>query len=155
MNALEPTFYSILSRWATIRDCWCVVQPDPGVFTGGDKRVLNTKESEAYLALAFQGSSWSDEHAFPLMIMQTIMGGWDRSSGKSSADRIARVNESCVESQNSTVKSWSCRLGPSLANECLAFASQALCALNRVIPVMGVRAYGAATQWRRVASCTY
>ncbi|CAM9268685.1 unnamed protein product, partial [Hapterophycus canaliculatus] len=58
-----------------------IVTPDPAVFTGADKRVLNTKESEAYMALAFQGSSWTDEHAFPLMIMQTIMGGWDRSSG--------------------------------------------------------------------------
>ncbi|CAM9789232.1 unnamed protein product [Scytosiphon promiscuus] len=58
-----------------------IVTPDPGVFTGADKRVLNAKESEAYMALAFQGSSWTDEHAFPLMIMQTIMGGWDRSSG--------------------------------------------------------------------------
>lgn len=57
-------------------------QPDPAVFTGADKRVLNAKESEAYVALAFQGSSWTDEHAFPLMIMQTIMGGWDRSSGE-------------------------------------------------------------------------
>ncbi|CAN0015054.1 unnamed protein product [Ectocarpus sp. 12 AP-2014] len=58
-----------------------IVTPDPAVFSGADKRVLNAKESEAYLALAFQGSSWTDEHAFPLMIMQTIMGGWDRSSG--------------------------------------------------------------------------
>ena len=57
-------------------------QPDPAIFTGGDKRVITAKESDAYLALAFQGSSWTDEHAFPLMIMQTIMGGWDRSSGK-------------------------------------------------------------------------
>lgn len=60
----------------------CCFQPDPAVFTGADKRVLSAKESEAYLALAFQGSSWTDEHAFPLMIMQTIMGGWDRSSGE-------------------------------------------------------------------------
>lgn len=58
------------------------LQPDPAVFTGGDKRVLSGKEKEAFLALAFQGSSWTDEHAFPLMLMQTIMGGWDRSSGE-------------------------------------------------------------------------
>lgn len=58
-----------------------IVVPDPAVFTGGDKRVLSAKESEAFVAMAFQGSSWTDEHAFPLMVMQTIMGGWDRSSG--------------------------------------------------------------------------
>lgn len=66
-------------------------QPDPAVFSGADKRVLNAKESEAYLALAFQGSSWTDEHAFPLMIMQTIMGGWDRSSGEQS-DNVGSID---------------------------------------------------------------
>ncbi|CAM9266495.1 unnamed protein product [Discosporangium mesarthrocarpum] len=58
-----------------------IVTPDPAVFTGSDKRVISNKETEAHLAIAFQGSSWTDDHAFPLMIMQTIMGAWDRSSG--------------------------------------------------------------------------
>lgn len=63
--------------------------------------MLNAKESEAYLALAFQGAAWTDEYAFPLMIMQTIMGGWDRSSGASKrvstlsylAFRVSRHNQ--------------------------------------------------------------
>lgn len=69
------------------------------MFTGADKRVLNAKESEAYMALAFQGSSWTDEHAFPLMIMQTIMGGWDRSSGEGATGRsYVRLIDFCPSS---------------------------------------------------------
>ena len=30
--------------------------------------------------MAFEGASWSSEHAFPLMVIQTVLGSWDRSS---------------------------------------------------------------------------
>lgn len=44
---------------------------------------------EAHVALAFQGASWTSEYAFPLMLIQTILGSWDRSSpvGRNSASR--------------------------------------------------------------------
>jgi hypothetical protein len=35
---------------------------------------------EAHVALAFQGASWTSEYSYPLMVMQTILGSWDRSS---------------------------------------------------------------------------
>jgi len=54
---------------------------DPAVFTGSDIRIKYDSQRTAHVALAFEGASWTSEYAFPLMIMQTILGGWDRSSG--------------------------------------------------------------------------
>ena len=53
---------------------------DPAIFTGSDKRLRYDSMSEAHIALAFQGVSWTSEFSIPLMIIQTILGSWDRSS---------------------------------------------------------------------------
>ena len=44
------------------------------------------------MALAFEGASWTSEYAFPLMLMQTIMGSWDRTSplGRNTASKLAQ-----------------------------------------------------------------
>ncbi len=54
---------------------------DPAVFVGSDKRVNSGEETEAHVALAFRGAAWTSEFAFPLMVLQTILGCWDRTSG--------------------------------------------------------------------------
>eukprot|EP01034_Spumella_vulgaris_P023158 gene23158-29351_t len=53
---------------------------EPARFTGSDKRVRYDTMGEAHIAIAFQGASWTSEYSFPLMLMQTILGQWDRSS---------------------------------------------------------------------------
>lgn len=65
----------------------------PAVFTGSDKRIRFDSMSEAHIAIAFQGASWTSEYAFPLMLMQTILGSWDRASpvGRNSASKLAQV----------------------------------------------------------------
>ncbi|CAM9584657.1 unnamed protein product, partial [Choristocarpus tenellus] len=68
-----------------------IVTPDRALFTGSDKRVISNKETEAYMAIAFQGTSWTDPMSFPLMIMQTIMGTWDRSSGRNVVSRLGQA----------------------------------------------------------------
>ena len=42
--------------------------------------------------MAFQGASWTSEYAFPLMVMQTILGSWDRTSsaGRNIASKLAQ-----------------------------------------------------------------
>lgn len=35
----------------------------------------------AHVALAFEGAGWTSPHAFPLMVMQTLLGAWDRVQG--------------------------------------------------------------------------
>ena len=46
----------------------------------------------AHLALAFQGASWTSEYAFPLMLMQTMLGSYDRASGngRNAASRLCQ-----------------------------------------------------------------
>lgn len=65
---------------------------DPAIFTGSDKRIRFDSMKEAHVALAFQGASWTSEYAFPLMVMQTILGSWDRTSsaGRNIASRLAQ-----------------------------------------------------------------
>lgn len=62
---------------------------DQAVFTGSDKRIRYDSMQEAHVALAFQGASWTSEYAFPLMIIQTLLGSWDRSSplGRNAASK--------------------------------------------------------------------
>jgi processing peptidase subunit beta len=65
---------------------------DPAVFTGSDKLIRFDSMKEAHVALAFEGASWSSEFAFPMMVIQTLLGSWDRSSpaGNNIASRLAR-----------------------------------------------------------------
>ncbi len=35
---------------------------------------------EAHVAIAFQGASWTSEYSVPLMLMQTLLGCWNRAS---------------------------------------------------------------------------
>jgi len=66
-------------------------KPEPAVFTGSDKRIRYDSMGEAHVALAFQGASWTSEYSYPLMVMQTILGSWDRSSavGRNVSSRLA------------------------------------------------------------------
>ena len=34
-----------------------------------------------HVAFAVEGGGWTDPDAFPIMIMQTLLGSWDRISG--------------------------------------------------------------------------
>mmetsp|Transcript_1161 Transcript_1161/g.1315 ORF Transcript_1161/g.1315 Transcript_1161/m.1315 type:complete len:463 (-) Transcript_1161:149-1537(-) len=65
---------------------------DAALFTGSDKRIRYDTMGEAHIALAFQGASWTSEFAFPLMLMQTILGSWDRTSslGRNAASKLAQ-----------------------------------------------------------------
>lgn len=66
-------------------------KPEPAHFTGSDKRIRYDSMGEAHVALAFQGASWTSEYAFPLMVMQTLLGSWDRwsAAGRNVSSRFA------------------------------------------------------------------
>jgi len=57
------------------------VAMEPARFTGSDIRVKFDSDNTAHVALAFEGASWTSEYAFPLMLMQTMLGSYDRASG--------------------------------------------------------------------------
>ena len=54
---------------------------EPVRFVGSDIRVKEDDLPQAHVAIAFEGFSWTSEHSFPLLIMQTLIGQWDRTSG--------------------------------------------------------------------------
>jgi len=64
---------------------------DPVFFTGSDKRIRYDSMKEAHVALAFQGASWTSEYSLPLMLMQTILGSWSRTSaaGRNAGSKLA------------------------------------------------------------------
>ena len=41
-------------------------------------------QQQCCVAVAFKGAAWTDPDSIPLMVMQTLLGGWDRNntSGK-------------------------------------------------------------------------
>lgn len=53
----------------------------PAAFIGSDLRIKNDELPLAHVALAFEGFSWTSGHSFPLLIMQTLLGQWERTSG--------------------------------------------------------------------------
>jgi processing peptidase subunit beta len=54
---------------------------EPAVFVGSDLRQRDDHLPLAHVSVAFQTQGWTSPHAFPLMVMQTILGQWDRTLG--------------------------------------------------------------------------
>ncbi|RKP06962.1 Metalloenzyme, LuxS/M16 peptidase-like protein [Thamnocephalis sphaerospora] len=50
-------------------------------FVGSDLRIRNDALPQAHMALAVEGVGWSHKDYLPLLVMQTIVGSWDRGLG--------------------------------------------------------------------------
>jgi len=55
------------------------VPTDPSVFVGSDIRVRDDTIPLAHIAVGVETGGWTDPSLFPLMIMQTLLGSWNRS----------------------------------------------------------------------------
>ncbi|KAL4194795.1 hypothetical protein AMTRI_Chr05g70240 [Amborella trichopoda] len=58
-----------------------LVRKDPSVFTAAETRVVNDDMSIAHFAVAFKGASWTDPYSIPLMVIQSLLGSWNKSVG--------------------------------------------------------------------------
>lgn len=59
---------------------------DAAHFSGGSKRTAGPADVDAaHVSVAFEGTSWTSDDAFPLMIIQSMLGAWDRLSGAGSS----------------------------------------------------------------------
>lgn len=58
-----------------------VIPNEPAVFVGSDIRQREDSMPLAHVAIAFEGAGWTSPYAFPLMVMQTMLGSWDRTTG--------------------------------------------------------------------------
>jgi processing peptidase subunit beta len=67
--------------------------PPKAKFTGSDIRIRNDEQKDAHIALAVEGVGWSHPDHMPLLVAQTIIGGWDRSLGNGShlSSKLAQI----------------------------------------------------------------
>ena len=67
-------------------------------FIGSEVRVRDDSIPTAHIAVAVEGASWSSPDYYPLLVMQSIFGNWDRALGSASllssrlSDTIAKHN---------------------------------------------------------------
>lgn len=57
------------------------VPDDRAIFRGADIRTRDDTMPLAHVALSVEGAEWTSPYAFPLMVMQTMLGSWDRTVG--------------------------------------------------------------------------
>ncbi|KAJ6290400.1 hypothetical protein OIU78_026182 [Salix suchowensis] len=57
------------------------VGEDPAYFTGSEVRIIDDDVPLAQFAVAFQGASWTDPDSIALMVMQALLGSWNKSAG--------------------------------------------------------------------------
>merc|ERR1719183_3155419 len=64
----------------------------PTSFTGSDCRIINEDMPKNHFAFAFEGLCWTDPDVYTLMLMQTLLGSYERKSGVGghSASRLCR-----------------------------------------------------------------
>ena len=51
---------------------------DAAKFTANEVRRSDPEEPRAHVALAFAGAEWTSKYSVPLMVLQTLVGQWDR-----------------------------------------------------------------------------
>ena len=57
-----------------------LVAREPSTFTGSDVRLRDPDAATINFAVAFKGASWTDPDHIPLMVIQTLLGGWSKDS---------------------------------------------------------------------------
>ncbi|XP_073149901.1 probable mitochondrial-processing peptidase subunit beta, mitochondrial [Henckelia pumila] len=58
-----------------------LVSKEPAIFTGSEIRMIDDDIPLAQFAVAFEGASWTDPDSIALMIMQSMLGSWNKNAG--------------------------------------------------------------------------
>ena len=58
-------------------------QYEPSRFVGSEVRVRDDTSSTCNIAIAVEGASWKSPDYYPMLVLQSIFGNWDRSLGSS------------------------------------------------------------------------
>eukprot|EP00252_Welwitschia_mirabilis_P012098 TRINITY_DN2691_c0_g1_i1.p1 TRINITY_DN2691_c0_g1~~TRINITY_DN2691_c0_g1_i1.p1 ORF type:complete len:537 (-),score=59.13 TRINITY_DN2691_c0_g1_i1:319-1929(-) len=58
-----------------------LVEKEPTIFTGSEVRMIDDDIPLAQFAVAFNGASWKDPDSVALMVMQTMLGSWNKGVG--------------------------------------------------------------------------
>lgn len=73
--------YAVVSGVSTLRDAPHGCGQSPTYFTGSDVRVRDPDLPLLHWAIAFKGAAWTDPDAIPLMVIQSIIGAWNKNAG--------------------------------------------------------------------------
>ena len=73
----EKAFSGLPTSGADVKS---LVAADPAHFTGSDVRIRDDDMATASFCVAFKGASWNSPDAVPLMVMQAMLGSWDKSA---------------------------------------------------------------------------
>ena len=57
---------------------------------GSTLRIHFESDAMAHVALAYEGSSWTSEYAYPLMLLQTLIGNYDRAAGRTVTSQLCQ-----------------------------------------------------------------
>ncbi|KAI7748198.1 hypothetical protein M8C21_002907 [Ambrosia artemisiifolia] len=58
-----------------------LVEKEPAIFTGSEIRMRDDDAPLAQFAVAFNGASWTDPDSIALMVMQAMLGSWNKTAG--------------------------------------------------------------------------
>ncbi|XAR51676.1 Ubiquinol--cytochrome-c reductase [Bertholletia excelsa] len=58
-----------------------LVAKEPAIFTGSEVRMIDDDVPLAQFAVAFKGASWTDPDSIALMVMQSMLGSWNKNAG--------------------------------------------------------------------------
>ncbi|XP_027908499.1 probable mitochondrial-processing peptidase subunit beta, mitochondrial [Vigna unguiculata] len=73
------TLFAKLSRDPTTASQ--LAAKEPAIFTGSEVRILDDDIPLAQFAVAFEGAAWTDPDSVALMVMQAMLGSWNKSTG--------------------------------------------------------------------------
>ena len=73
----EGAFAALPAEGAEVKR---LVASDPAHITGSDVRIRDDDMQTASFCVAFKGASWNSPDAVPLMVMQAMLGSWDKSA---------------------------------------------------------------------------
>tara|TARA_Y100001954_G_scaffold72499_1_gene79405 strand:+ start:2078 stop:3385 length:1308 start_codon:yes stop_codon:yes gene_type:complete len=71
----EKAFADLPTEGASTK---ALVAKNPGHFTGSEVRIRDDDMTTCSFAVAFKGASWTSPDAVPLMLMQAMIGSWDK-----------------------------------------------------------------------------
>ncbi|KAG9130104.1 hypothetical protein Leryth_012846 [Lithospermum erythrorhizon] len=75
-----------------------LVAKAPACFTGSEVRMIDDDIPLAQFAIAFEGASWTDPDSIALMVMQSMLGSWNKSAGggKHMGSVTSILDKSCM-----------------------------------------------------------
>ncbi|KAF4376031.1 hypothetical protein G4B88_029395 [Cannabis sativa] len=78
VGAVKSSFTKLSSDSTTASQ---LVEKEPAIFTGSEVRIIDDDIPLAQFAVAFNGASWTDPDSIPLMVMQALLGSWNKNAG--------------------------------------------------------------------------